>query len=144
MSTESKKLLKIPGQDKIRSFLMSYYMIGFAGFVINYTYDIFRQLISVSIVLSVELEPQVPGGIAGNFRVRLGHRIYRHKNRLSLWRLFLYPVAGAAAWGCTVDTGVKLVFPCLLHFYYQLVQPFDKYSAFTGRGPDDDGLRSPS
>ncbi len=55
MSTERKKLLRIPGQDKIRSFLMSYYMIGFAGFVINYTYDIFRQLISVSIVLSVVL-----------------------------------------------------------------------------------------
>lgn len=46
---------RIPDQDKIRSFLMSWYIIGFAGFAITYTYDIFRQLISLSILLSVVL-----------------------------------------------------------------------------------------
>lgn len=47
--------LKLPEQDKIKSFLMSYYIIGFAGFTINYTYDLFRHLISFSILLSVVL-----------------------------------------------------------------------------------------
>jgi len=47
--------IKIPEQDKIRSFLMSYYIIGFAGFVIGPSYVIFRQLISFSILLSVIL-----------------------------------------------------------------------------------------
>ncbi|MBS0012262.1 MAG: carotenoid biosynthesis protein [Bacteroidales bacterium] len=47
--------IKIPGQAKIRSFLMSYYIIGFAGFVIGPTYDIFRNLISFSILLSAVL-----------------------------------------------------------------------------------------
>lgn len=47
--------IKIPEQDRIRSFLMSYYIIGYAGFVIGPTYDIFRQLISFSILLSVAL-----------------------------------------------------------------------------------------
>lgn len=46
---------RIPEQDKIRSFLLSWYMIGFAGFAFTYTYDIFRQLISLSILLSVVL-----------------------------------------------------------------------------------------
>ncbi|MFP4489252.1 MAG: carotenoid biosynthesis protein, partial [Bacteroidales bacterium] len=47
--------LKIPSRDKIRSFLLSWYIIGFAGFAIPYSYDIFRQLISLSILLSVAL-----------------------------------------------------------------------------------------
>ncbi|MDT8400533.1 MAG: carotenoid biosynthesis protein [Bacteroidales bacterium] len=46
---------RLPEQDKIRSFFLSWYLIGFAGFAISYTYDIFRQLISLSILLSVTL-----------------------------------------------------------------------------------------
>jgi len=45
----------LPEQDKIRSFLLSWYIIGFAGFVITYSYDIFRQLIPLSILLSLVL-----------------------------------------------------------------------------------------
>lgn len=47
--------LKIPSRDKIRSFLLSWYIIGFAGFAIPCSYDIFRRLISLSILLSVLL-----------------------------------------------------------------------------------------
>ena len=47
--------IKIPDQDKLRSFLMSYYIIGFAGFSIDLTYNLFRNLISFSIILSVLL-----------------------------------------------------------------------------------------
>ncbi len=45
----------IPGQDKTKSFLLSWYIIGFAGFTITYTYDFFRHLIPLSILLSVAL-----------------------------------------------------------------------------------------
>lgn len=47
--------INIPDQDSIKSFLMSYYIIGFAGFSITYTYDFFRLLISFSILLSLTL-----------------------------------------------------------------------------------------
>ena len=47
--------IKVPGQDKIKSFLMSYYIIGFVGFVFGPTYNIFRYLISFSILLSAVL-----------------------------------------------------------------------------------------
>ncbi len=47
--------INIPDQDSIKSFLMSYYIIGFAGFSITYTYDFFRLLISLSILLSLAL-----------------------------------------------------------------------------------------
>jgi putative membrane protein len=47
--------LNIPDQERIKSFLMSYYIIGFAGFAINISYDLFRQLISFSILLSLAL-----------------------------------------------------------------------------------------
>lgn len=52
---EMQVKIKIPDQDKIRSFLMSWYIIGFAGFALTYTYDLFRHLISLSILLSVVL-----------------------------------------------------------------------------------------
>ncbi|MBN1388576.1 MAG: carotenoid biosynthesis protein [Bacteroidales bacterium] len=47
--------LNIPDPERIKSFLMSYYIIGFAGFSINISYDLFRQLISFSILLSLAL-----------------------------------------------------------------------------------------
>ncbi|MFO7852537.1 MAG: carotenoid biosynthesis protein [Bacteroidota bacterium] len=46
---------RIPDRESVRSFLMSYYIIGFIGFTVNLSYDIFRLLIPFSIFLSVAL-----------------------------------------------------------------------------------------
>ncbi len=95
--------LNIPDQDKIKSFLISYYIIGFAGFTINYTYDLFRLLISFSILLSLAL------------------LLLYHKN----WsRKFIITGIIIFAGGWLIELiGTKTGFPFGEYEYYTLLRP---------------------
>lgn len=98
-----KAAVKIPSQDKIRSFLLSWYIIGFAGFVISHTYDIFRHLISFSILLSAVLV------------------MLHHRNR-SLRFLLVSLIIFAGGW--TIELiGTKTGFPFGTYSYTRLLIP---------------------